>query len=126
MSDDLRAAERLRGLVGCTAIDFENASRDCVADMWLLSSAYLAEHPADDGEAHDPPWLIAVGFAQPQGGFPGTLQLGNLRHSTLSRAWFLVRPCLERIPTVLQPKTRGDVRRLAAALGITLKETTDG
>ncbi|HYE20960.1 MAG TPA: hypothetical protein VEA69_21115 [Tepidisphaeraceae bacterium] len=36
------AAERLQGLVGATFIDFENASPECVRDMWTLASAYLA------------------------------------------------------------------------------------
>lgn len=56
----LAAAGRLRSLLGCTAIDFDNASPDCVADMWRLAEAWLSEHPADDQEPLTGEWVEAA------------------------------------------------------------------
>jgi len=37
------AIERLRDMVGAT-IDLENASVDCVRDMWVLAQEYIREN----------------------------------------------------------------------------------
>jgi hypothetical protein len=49
--DDVRAAAefRLRRLFG-SCVDQWNAPSQAIADMWTLAHAYLAEHPADDGQ----------------------------------------------------------------------------
>jgi len=100
MSDtnELRAAaERLR-----TNADAEYTKMSPLlyfADCETLANGYLAEHPADDGEpvaSKDIPRNDVVSIDE-----YGTLTIcnGKIHHVT-----------------------RGDVRRLAQALGITLKE----
>ncbi len=85
-------------------------------DAFALATAYLAEHPADDGEPITAEWLRSVGFvAHKPDGLPA----------------YAVLPCvyirldggeleLDGIP--LDFSTRGQLRRLCAALGDPLKE----
>jgi hypothetical protein len=84
-----------------------------------LACAWLAEHPADDGEAIDAAWLKAAGFdgdAEMKPFGPG-MWLGDLRvHHDWRWSW---RPGPWPFRAV---RTRGDLRRLAAALGIPLRE----
>jgi hypothetical protein len=85
-----------------------------------LRRAYLAEHPADDGEPVTEGWLASVGFRQtPLKRY--TLKLGPVLASPPrgNLWWWAVSidpdgPC-KHIPT---PQTRGDVRRLLKALGV--------
>lgn len=83
------------------------------ADAVLIVDAYLAEHPADDAEAVTEDWFAAVGI--PRGCFDPVCYgwLYGEKAYTLS---------VNRAPrgsvSGVEVYTRGDVRRLLAALGI--------
>lgn len=133
MSDVKAAAERLRRARvawGAEYLDNPVMVEVPVAilrDHDIIADAYLAEHPADDGEAIDEAWLLSVGFENMVSGVKMRIKSAawkdsdhHLRHTQfgfVGDAWFAnglgCAPC----------KTRGDVRRLAKALGIELKET---
>lgn len=96
-------------------------SRIC-ADQRLLYLAYLAEHPADDDVLLTVSYMEQVGFLDigPRGGVPRM------------RIQFLIVYCLAdrnrwtvNHVEVPEPKTRGDLRRLCAALGIPLTCQSD-
>jgi hypothetical protein len=85
-----------------------------------LAKMILAEHPADEDELWDGPWLLSVGFRQ-----------GNI-----SLWWFspdlqleigdktaVISDVASNKAVIRKPTTRGDVRRLCAALKIQLKES---
>jgi hypothetical protein len=92
-----------------------------------LARAWLAEHPADEDTPIDSGWLKEIGFY----GYPnGTdLKIGNYpKGNCLSRMigerdkytiWAVNSGWLA---DGAEPRTRGDLRRLCAALGIELKE----
>lgn len=99
--------------------------------------AWLAEHPADDGDAITPEWLQAVGFRDdPTRGHEG----GPVNVWVLSDAHGEPLLTLDRINSETggwdaffgtvedwnqfprEPQTRGDVRALCRALRIPLKE----
>lgn len=122
MTQEIRAAaERLRRLEAgehqdAVYGDFANAFRRL--DTQTLADAFLAEHPADDDEPDTEEWLRGVGFTD--------CKNDGLRLSILARYPNLGMPFWEVCGTVIrlaQPKTRGQLRRLCAALGISLKET---
>lgn len=73
-------------------------------DSFRCVQAYLAEHPADDMEPATHEWLDAVGVADVD----------------IDGAW--VRRCAEFEDGICGKWTRGDVRRLCAALGVIVKE----
>lgn len=91
-------------------------------DVIDVANAYLAEHPADDALPIDELWLRGVGF-KPRG-IEGDLWLWPLHWRHFSGEVVLQPAQLEIWHGVLRghPKTRGDLRRLCAALGINLKE----
>lgn len=127
MSDVRQAAERLRG---------NTLYHGRLVDLGVLAEAYLAEHPADDEELATDDWLRSVG------GHEGVAPAGNRYfdfaeprdEGELSTFLRLHAPADcggECMPDLFDgshgvgitrkwPKTRGDVRRLAAALGIKL------
>jgi hypothetical protein len=84
-----------------------------------LGRAWLAEHPADDGEAIDAGWLEAVGVRMYAN---DSVVIGYVRHPELDL-------CVEffhdgRVQVnggIVLATTRGAVRRLCAALGVELK-----
>lgn len=102
-------------------------------DDGALSRAFLAEHPADDDESVTEEWLLSVGFD----GDWVMLRAGERLESPefclsfhgiekgdgKKRAWLLT---LDPVKTVSVefPETRGQVRLMCRALGITLKEGT--
>jgi hypothetical protein len=98
------------------------------ADASMLARAYIAEHPADDETPVDEAWLRAAGFVR--GKFPDDLVAGPILCGIVrnpiskddGKAYWAVRTY--PIPDAAAPKTRSDVRRLAAALGITLTESS--
>lgn len=117
------------------------ASGQHLADLRLLADAYLAEHPADECEPIDETWLTAVGFVEvpAPSPYPPSFRIkfrdmpetckefGDLviyAPSKEHRDWgfkaTVAAGGLWHGPT----KTRGDVARLCAALGIPL--TTKG
>jgi hypothetical protein len=81
-------------------------------DMAAVVTAWLREHPADDGKSWTPVWLESVGFREGRDGH----SIGTGNGSTLTFAdggWYYG---WDSEPVVDQP-TRGHVRRLLAALG---------
>ncbi len=106
-----RAAERFRAKrYKYDDADSGSDSLDRMFDAEALAEAYLAEHPADDGEAVTAEWLESVGFSD-YGllrDFQGGMWLGHVRCHEL-RTW--------RVGAIELPhiRTRGDVRRRAAA-----------
>ena len=124
MSDVSEAAERfrLRNWHGPT-LQY-GLPEGAYEDMLALSEAYVAER---DPTPIDAEWLRSVGFEE------------NWTHRWDFRPWGPIGRCLSWIDPEWSPvwagevvydgermphpiKTRGDVRRLCAALGITLKE----
>jgi len=87
-------------------------------DTCEIADAYLAEHPADDEEPIDAYFLRACGFdgdGQMQKYGPG-MRLGDIKvNHAWEWSWHNSWPFREL-------KTRGQLRRLAAALGIELTE----
>ena len=96
-------------------------------DHLTLAEAYLAEHPADDDEAIRPSWLVDlpctiratkdVVWASPW----SENSLDERVRIVFTGTWVIQGEGMTvvRIPA---QKTRGDVRRLCAALGVPLDE----
>ena len=122
------AAERLRrrnagGFVCDIYGDCKFPTEQYMHDLHETSKAYLALVPADDGEAIDEAFVRAT--------LPVTMKFTNNDLESylidgrfdiecyFGRRWVA---CLGQCVAV-EVKSRGDVRRLASALGITLKET---
>jgi len=113
------AAERLREHEsGGDIYPFDGGAME-MGDERALAAAYLAEHPADDGEPITEEWLRSVGFkVSPDFEFlfieaglrPGTIEFDP------DIGWIIFGSKATRLL-----ETRGDVRRLCAALGIELK-----
>jgi hypothetical protein len=112
--------------------DFAGILNECQRDLLVLWAAEAFEHPADDAEPVAEEWLRSVGFVD-----GGTAVWPEMRSQDSQRGgpvchihyapllgcdgWFVANSdegC--NVPTM---ETRGDVRRLAAALGITLGAT---
>lgn len=145
MTDDVRAAaERLARYIAGRAEVLEQLEhlgrmppglRLSIEDTAAVANAYLAEHPADDGEPVTADWLQSVGFGrhmQPAANCDLSLQAGDFRLFVAvaipTRERYGFKP--ERwavnevwLPEAATPATRGHVRRLCAALGIPLTET---
>ncbi len=125
---ELKAAERVRQ----HAAQLGNVE---IADRNTLVLAWLREHPADDGEAVTAEWLKAVGFGQDDRIHTAwALQFSphEPEHNPDDN-WCIVyqsdgfyRWRLEDdeadVSSLPDMPTRGHVRRLCAALGITLQE----
>jgi hypothetical protein len=117
MTDIQSAAERLRRHMADPnhRDTYHGKESTLVGDWATLARAYLAEHPADDGEAITEDWLRAVGFKS----MPSEVGLWldktvgvDLRSDTPGCVVCNARPRIA---------TRGDLRRLAEALGIPLE-----
>lgn len=137
MSDDLRAAaQRLRDYAASPDSEIYGSDVPVLIDVVTQGLLSLLP-PADDGEPVTNAWLRSVGF-QETGKGVGVLAVLTVDDSPVrlhrwlenwiggsERLW--VYACIgqaaDRV-SVPSPQTRGDVRRLAAVLGITLKETT--
>lgn len=117
-------------------------------DLLTLANAYLAEHPADDGEPADADWLRSVGFLpdgdvdKPDAPLAIGLYYGRTddeiengivagRHLLIGHAGDAMVEEYDEGGTVVgcveMPSlpTRGHVRRLCAALGVALPERSD-
>jgi hypothetical protein len=130
MNDVKEAAERLRRNAEGEHLtdiyrDFKLPVEQYMKDKLETSKAYLTEHPADDGEAITEDWLRSVGFEFSYLNkhlWIKSGKTGHLRHTSMamnvnSQLWFL------NGLGCANCETRGDVRRLALALGIELQET---
>lgn len=126
MNSIQQAAERLRQFYRGDDFPREYRDFDRDADRKLIIDAYLAEH---DPTPLDERWLRSVGFDGGEIRMPlkkdGTLYVNDCGDAEIEL------PCDSRkrdkhIVTMGDVRTRGDVRRLAAALGITLKEPANG
>ena len=125
--DVTKAAERLRWFNENRHQQWTLGSWDTeyVACLTKCAAAYLAEHPADDAEPIDGPWLRSVGAVKEDHPDKWTfrredaLDVGLWHVDDGWKAMLLYGECAAScIRRGL--KTRGDVRRLAAALGIQL------
>ncbi len=104
----------------------------------VLAQAWLIEHPADDGEPADFEWLESHATREEDKGYWDVPPSGDVWWAvgclsftcdayqsdpgeaveTVADDWQVEG---EKLPKALIPKTRGEFRRLCAALGITLK-----
>ena len=119
MSDELKAArERKHRWDADDDAAFDASGTDEENDMFMFGDAYLAEHPADEDEPITLNWWLSSGAET----------------SLIDRDFMLIRNDVEGViylVTTLQEiplphiKTRGDVRRLCAALGIELTTRID-
>lgn len=123
---DVRAAaERLRAYHAGDTTTYAHRDGDAhyTADVMTL----LAQHPPDDAEAVTEGWLRAVGAREPHGydpSAPPTLTAAGIGFGVLVQhrpgEWDWCRGS-RVIGTI---RTRGQFRRLCAALGVTLNEGT--
>ena len=85
-----------------------------------LAKAYLADHPADDDEPVTEEWLCSVGAKKDDVSvfFPSPIQGVPAIEFSKEQAWLTNE---DYAGVEIKLKTRGDVRRLCAALGIEMK-----
>jgi hypothetical protein len=97
-------------------------------DDWAtmqVVKAWLADHPADDDEPVTTEWLAAVGITEDEGRANGDIYVcawvGRWQHG---RVEILIGKHWDQtyIPGGMTPQTRGEFRRLCAALGVPLTE----
>lgn len=133
MSDELRAAaERFSKWVDTPRVRIVGSvdQEQIDGDAYELAAAYLAEHPADDAEPVTADWLRGLGFVRGQQAAADdnlTLRAGGVeltrwhRRGVPAVEWSVqtAEDGADWLPPCLRPATRGHVRRLLAALGIT-------
>ena len=99
-------------------------------DLDTLADAWLAEHPADDGEAITADWLTASGLPQTLSPVPEytrdryAADFTSWRVTVVRRqfgnwqmfAWATEKLCDQSVSVIAH--TRGQLRRLLAALGV--------
>ena len=93
-------------------------------DIMEVSRAFLAEHPADDGEAIDEAWLRSVSFMQESGFyFFRTAQdgLGRVKWLKIAPNGITYVQCDVFEMQLHDVKTRGELRALLRALKIDTK-----
>lgn len=97
--------------------------------MDAVASKLLEElPPADDGESVSRDWLMSVGF-KPEDGDPSSsswlvIDNGVYEITRGDTSWMLCEKLDTDIVTLPDVKTRGHVRRLCAAMRITITEPT--
>lgn len=99
----------------------------CLKDQQRVVGAYLAEHPADDDEPITEEWIATTSLYKCLSGT--NYHLGCGEGSGMCLFWYLVEDFgkgpgwyLEECPLPIQPKTRGDLRRLCAVINIDLRK----
>lgn len=123
-ADELRAAaERLRRVGDGEAVAqayraYPSPHMQRYGDIVMLADAWIAEHPADDGDPVDEAWVKGLGFEQYEYVPYTWLKCGHLQYVPSRDPPF----CIVGGWPVIRVETRGHVRRIAAALGIELKE----
>ena len=129
---DLRAADISDELVEAVedAVGYGNAAWDCVDPREIIAASVNAWSHAstDDEEPVSEEWLRSVGFADD---YHASVLYCHATNDFRLRYTKVV--CHQQDWTwsanglgCANPKTRGDVRRLCKALGITLKEPANG
>ena len=95
---------------------------------YYLADAYLAEYPADDGQLAMPQWMEEIGLGESSFGRT------ERRFEIVSGVRIIFFACEgpkcwrselwvgSKVTVLKEDLTRGDVRRLCKALGVTLKE----
>ena len=141
MTDELKAAADRQWRLALPGVSHEEVypeedwSERHDRDVGLLADAYLAEHPADEHEPVTEGWLRARGFADrpkerptddlvlvsPEGETGHHLFWSENREGYDHNSWFYGDDYLRAVNLLDRP-TRGHVRRLCAALGVTLHE----
>lgn len=122
MSDEVRAAaERV---LGCWLTSDYPREQITLSDVMAVAQAYLREHPADDETAIDEAWLKSVGLEHNT-----PLGAGGLSVYGWGEAEIIVQNQADyggckHVIALPDCDTRGQVRRLAASIGIQLKEPT--
>lgn len=122
MTPELKQAAELLRRYTC----FENVNapdRFVMQQMWVLARAYLAEHPADEEEIITEEWLESIDFERVD--LEGCVPYEWFKHKTCGLIlwdssyddWIV--NCFDQ--EGIRPNsitTRGQVRRLLAALGV--------
>ena len=126
---DLReAAELLRPAFTCgkgmSSAEYQSAKTRQA--MYAIVKAYLAEHPADDGEPVTEEWLLGVGFIQGKSKNSRLIFLDYFTIDDLLSGECSVCGWADHVTLRSTCKTRGDVRRLCTALCIPLKHQAKG
>jgi hypothetical protein len=127
MSDGPQTPEQLRVCASRLELLYSHKEEPLQRAIHAVASAYLAEHPADDAEPVDEAWLESVGFVHgdsaigsPRMNSPRapvdetqvvTIESDGAAYYDVDDGHWVILPDVE---------TRGDVRRLCAALGIEL------
>lgn len=129
MSELRAAAERLRQAYARNKIGFlhqlsevypENYNATLSNDLRTCALAYLAEHPADDGELIDTAWLKKLGSNKKTHDGIAYLQLDN--GDCQANVYATGEVIVEASEKIHETATRGQFRRLCRALGIELQE----
>lgn len=127
MSDDLRAAAKRLLHRATEDGKWEAMEEDlyqAVDDGAALAISYLAEHSEDDDELVTEEWLRNyVGWIPVEGsGYIGCDKVIFCKGSeSVYSAWLKISQYYYDMRRIVRVETRGDVRRLCAALGIELK-----
>lgn len=130
-TDEVRAcAERMNRMAQAKlGIPMAPAAKAWVEDNWAVSTAWMAEHPADDGEPITAERLAAAGFAPPNEKYAEWISppsdRGRVAVSISNYGDPPLISCTDNdiwchIPAGLTPQTWGQFRRLCAALGVPL------
>lgn len=132
MTDDVRAAaERWRQRIADPRWAVLNRPKT-KADTAVLLDAYLADHPADNGDPLTPEWLLAAGLAADDltwhghGPATGYVLANRIGFRCCDGRWaaYLLSPdgFDGSEDWLVETPTRGHLRRLCAALDIPLPE----
>lgn len=118
MNHELRAAAINRAIEIVSATEWSgdlrvNMNRVIGAGR-VLAKAYLAEHPADDDEPVTAEWLESIGANSDDGLFFTGHDAVDFELTEFEGTWHVD----VGWRTICLVETRGDVRRLLAALGI--------
>ena len=129
-SEELRAAaERIRrfksGEHPFAIYGEDDAATQGWHDRKILAEAYIAEHPADDETGLSVEWMTAVGFRQTGAGWwrvgkHGRETLALDYHDNTESGDVFSLPTNRFMPLRVLVATRGQLRRLCAALGVPL------
>lgn len=117
MSDDVK---RLRDMVGNLPRNADEYTAEDIHVANIIVDQWLAEHPADSDEVIDQGFLMDFGFRLTEPSASVVIwKLGELWLvcTALGNEWKWNGYLIES-----WPKTRGDLRRLCAALGIPLEQ----